>query len=176
MARHSPVNSAFRGASDFLNYIVLEVEYTNSNAFCFRELRSIIEDSVPPRPTVLTHSPGFVNRPCRPRPSGGRFQKIIILERYMGGGNKVAYTHTKYKSVTGLAPHHVPDRYLRMLIFLNFYDDDSYSDLFLIIWSQDIPRNFAGGPDVIHDNTSSTVLLEKTTRLLLETESSNPRE
>ncbi|GBP70164.1 hypothetical protein EVAR_46659_1 [Eumeta japonica] len=29
----------------------------------------------------MSSSTGFVNRPCRPRPRGGRFQKIIILER-----------------------------------------------------------------------------------------------
>ncbi|GBP76209.1 hypothetical protein EVAR_74691_1 [Eumeta japonica] len=32
------------------------------------------------RHTRVSGSPGFVNRPCRPRPKGGRFQKIIILE------------------------------------------------------------------------------------------------
>ncbi|GBP12324.1 hypothetical protein EVAR_75764_1 [Eumeta japonica] len=41
----------------------------------------------------------------RQRPRGGRFQKIIVLERYTGGENKVAYTHKKYKSAT--APRNI---------------------------------------------------------------------
>ncbi|GBP23519.1 hypothetical protein EVAR_12799_1 [Eumeta japonica] len=44
---------AFGGDSGFLNYIVLGVKCTNSDAFNFRELRNVSEDDEPPQPTVL---------------------------------------------------------------------------------------------------------------------------
>ncbi|GBP41031.1 hypothetical protein EVAR_82991_1 [Eumeta japonica] len=44
---------AFGRSSDFLNYIVLGVERTNSDAFRFRELRNVSEDNVPSQPTVF---------------------------------------------------------------------------------------------------------------------------
>ncbi|GBP81079.1 hypothetical protein EVAR_37205_1 [Eumeta japonica] len=54
IARHSPLNTELsNGASDFLNYVVLEVKCTNSEAFSFGDLRSVSEDAVPPQPTVL---------------------------------------------------------------------------------------------------------------------------
>ncbi|GBP21428.1 hypothetical protein EVAR_12029_1 [Eumeta japonica] len=54
MARHSPVNTELSGgASDCLNYIVLGVECINSDAFNFRELRSVSENGAPPQPIVL---------------------------------------------------------------------------------------------------------------------------
>ncbi|GBP32825.1 hypothetical protein EVAR_19677_1 [Eumeta japonica] len=72
------IRNLARRTSNYLNYVVLGVECTNSDTFFFKELRSIIEDGVPLKPTVLyytaeeggtfLYSYGFGSIECHPVP------------------------------------------------------------------------------------------------------------